>query len=326
MSDLARRVRHALLVLAAVVGVAPEAVAQAYPSRPIHLIVPFPPGGSADTLARTLGQGLSERLKQPVLVENRLGAGGNVGTDAVAKSLPDGYNLLVTPSSIAIAPSLYAKLPFDPVRDFTPVSLVANIPMVVIVNPDTSIRSVADLIAEAKARKGDLGYASAGNGTTNHLAVELFKTETGTEMLHVPYRGNPQAILDVIGGRVPVMFDFVLTALPQIKDGKVRGIATTGTTRSAVLPDLPTVAESGLPGFEAGTWFGVYAPAGTPRSIVDTLNGAISAVLADKDVAEKLTRFGVEIIAGPPEQLGAATSADVAKWKPVVQKARLRLD
>lgn len=326
MSDLARRVRHGLLALAAILAGVPEAAAQAYPSRPIHLVVPFPPGGSADTLARTLGQGLSERLKQPVLVENRLGAGGNVGTDAVAKSPPDGYNLLVTPSSIAIAPSLYAKLPFDPVRDFAPVSLLANIPMVVIVNPETSIRSVGDLIAQAKAKGGELGYASAGNGTTNHLAVELFKTETGTEMLHVPYRGNPQAILDVIGGRVPVMFDFVLTALPQIKDGKVRGIATTGATRSAVLPDLPTVAESGLPGFEAGTWFAVYAPAGTPRPIVDTLNGAISAVLADKDVAGKLTRLGVEIIASTPEQLGAATAADVAKWRPVVQRARLRLD
>lgn len=315
-----------LLAAVAAAWLAVPASAQTYPDRPIHLVVPFPPGGSADTLARTIGQGLSDRLKQAVLVENRLGAGGNVGTDSVAKAPADGYTLLVTPSSIAIAPALYARLPFDPLRDFAPVSLLANIPMVVIVNPATPVRSVSDLIALAKDRKGELGYASAGNGTTNHLAVELFKSETGIEMLHVPYRGNPQAILDVIGGRVPVMFDFVLTALPQIKDGKVRGIATTGRTRSVVLPDLPTVAESGLPQFEAGTWFGVYAPAGTPRPILDTLNGAITGVLRDPSVSAKLTQLGVEIVASTPEQLAEATKADVAKWGPVVQKARLRLD
>ena len=317
--------RLARIVTVCLFGIGP-ALAQDYPSRAIHLIVPFPAGGSADTLARTIGQGMSDRLKQSVIVENRLGAGGNLGTDGVAKSPPDGYTILVTPSSIAIAPALYAKLPFDPVRDFAPVSLVANIPMVVIVNPAAPIRTMAELIALAREKKGELGYASAGNGTTNHLAVELFKAETGVEMLHVPYRGNPQAILDVIGGRVPVMFDFVLTALPQVRDGKVRGIATTGKARSAVLPDLPTVSETVLPGFEAGTWFGFYAPAGTPRPIVDTLNATIVAVLRQPEVASKLTALGVEIVASTPEQLGEATRADIAKWGPIVQKARLRLE
>ncbi len=315
-----------LVVGTAALGGVVAATAQDYPTRPIHLVVPFPAGGSADTLARTIGQGLSERLKQSVIIENRLGAGGNLGTDGVAKSPPDGYTILVSPSSIAIAPALYAKLPFDPVRDFAPVSLVANIPMVVIVNPGTPIRTMAELVGLAKEKRGELSYASAGNGTTNHLAVELFKAETGIEMLHVPYRGNPQAILDVIGGRVPVMFDFVLTALPQVRDGKVRGVATTGKARSSVLPDLPTVAETVLPGFEAGTWFGFYAPAGTPREIVDKLHATIVAVLQQPDVSEKLTRLGVEIIAGTPEQLGETTKADVAKWGPIVQRARLKLE
>ena len=314
------------LCAALAVGWAGYAVADEYPSRPIHLIIPFPAGGSADTLARTIGQGLSDRLKQSVVIENRLGAGGNVGTDNVAKSPPDGYTILVTPSSLAIAPALYPKLPFDPVKDLAPISLVANIPMVVVVNPDSPIRSMADLVRIAKEKKGDLSYASAGNGTTNHLAVELFKSETGIDMLHVPYRGNPLAILDVIGGRVPVMFDFVLTALPQVRDGKVRGIATTGKTRAPVLPDLPTVAETVLPGYEAGTWFGFYAPAGTPREIIDKLHDNIVDVLKQPDVAEKLGRLGVEIVASTPEELAAATKAEVAKWGPIVKKARVTVN
>jgi len=261
-----------------------------------------------------------------VVVENKPGAGGNLGTDYVAKAAPDGYTLLMSPSSIAIAPHLYTKLSFDPVKDFVPVTLVGSIPMVVVVTPDFPAKSIAELIAMAKTKPGDIPYASAGNGTTNHLAVELFKITTGIDLLHVPYRGNPLAIMDVIGGRVPVFFDFVLTGLPHVRDGKVRALATTGLHRSAVLPDVPTVIEAGVPNFEAATWFGVFAPARTPREITDKLNAEILDILTLPALRERLTGLGVDIIAEGPEQLAALTAADLAKWGPIIQKAGVKLD
>jgi tripartite-type tricarboxylate transporter receptor subunit TctC len=315
-----------IALLAAALPLAGEAPAQSYPSRAITFVVPFPAGGSADTLARLIGFHLSERWKQPVLVENKPGAGGNLGTDYVAKAAPDGHTLLMSPSSIAIAPHLYKKLSFDPVKDFVPVTLVGSIPMVVVVTPDFAAKSIAELVAMAKEKPGEIAYASAGNGTTNHLAVELFKITTGIELLHVPYRGNPLAVMDVIGGRVPLFFDFVLTGLPHVRDGKVRALATTGLHRSAVLPDVPTVIEAGVPAFEAATWFGVYAPARTPRDITDKLNAEILDILALPAVKERLTGLGVDIIAQGPEQLAALTAADLAKWGPIVQKAGVKLD
>src|SRR6202171_5945928 len=263
------------LFIGALAFAASQASAQNYPSRSITVVVPFPAGGSADTLARLIGAQLSESLGQAVVVENKPGAGGNLGTDAVAKAAPDGYTLLLTPSSIAIAPALYAKLPFDPIKDFAPVTLVGSIPMVVVVYPEFPPKTLLELIALAKAKPGEISYASAGNGSTNHLAVELFKIKTGIDMLHVPYRGNPLAVVDVIAGRVPVFFDFVLTGLPHVREGKVRALAVTGAHRPPVLPDVPTVAEAGVPGFEASTWFGVYAPAGTKPAIVQKLNAEI---------------------------------------------------
>jgi tripartite-type tricarboxylate transporter receptor subunit TctC len=320
------RIAARVLFVCALALAATHASAQNYPSRSITILVPFPAGGSADTLARLIGAKLSESLGQAVVVENKPGAGGNLGTDTVAKAAPDGYTLLLSPSSIAIAPSLYAKLPFDPIKDFAPVALLGSIPMVVVVYPEFPAKTIQELIALAKSKPGEISYASAGNGSTNHLAVELFKIKTGIEMLHVPYRGNPLAIVDVIAGRVPVFFDFVLTGLPHVREGKVRALATTGAHRSAVLPDVPTVMEAGVPDFEASTWFGVYAPAGTKPAIVEKLNAEILAALTMPAIRERLTGLGVDIIAEGPQALAALTKSDLEKWGPIVQKAGVKLD
>ena len=311
---------------AALMALTIPALAQAWPSRPVRLVVPFPAGGSADTLTRIIGQELQERLGQPFVVENRTGAGGNIGTDAVARAAADGSTLLVTPSSIAIAPALYAKLTFDPVKDFEPVTLIGSIPMVVVVHPGFPAKTLTDLIAEAKAHPGKVSYASAGFGTTNHLAVELFKVQTGIDMLHVPYRGNPLAIVDVIAGQVPVFFDFVLTGAPHVKGGAVRALATTGARRSGVLPDVPTAMEAGVAGFEASTWFAFYAPAGTPKEIVGKLNAEIATSLASPAVRPKLASLGVEPMPGGPAALGELTKSDLAKWGPIIQKAGIKLE
>lgn len=315
-----------LLLIACALGFSLPAGAQPYPARTITVIVPFPAGGSADTLARILGARLSEKLGQPIVVDNKPGVGGNLGTDLVVKSAPDGYTLLMTPSSIAIAPHLYSKLPFDPIKDLAPVTLIGNIPMAVVVSNNFPAKSIKELIAMAKEKPGTIDYASAGNGTTNHLAVEQFKQLTNIDLVHVPYRGNPLAVIDVIGGRVPVFFDFVLTALPHIRDGKVRALATTGLQRSKVLPDVPTVNESGVPGFEAGTWFGIYAPAKTPKEIVEKINTQVLAALKDPGIQERLKALGVDIIAKGPVELGELTKADLAKWGPIVKKAGVKLD
>lgn len=317
---------RALLLIACVLGFSFPAGAQEYPARSITVIVPFPAGGSADTLARILGARLSEKLGQPIVVDNKPGVGGNLGTDLVVKSAPDGYTLLMTPSSLAIAPHLYSKLPFDPIKDLAPVTLIGNIPMAVVVSNSFPAKSIRELIAMAKEKPGTIDYASAGNGTTNHLAVEQFKQLTNIDLVHVPYRGNPLAVIDVIAGRVPVFFDFVLTALPHIRDGKVRALATTGLQRSKVLPDVPTVNESGVPGFEAGTWFGIYAPAKTPKEIVEKINTQLLAALADPGIQERLKALGVDIIAKGPMELGELTKADLAKWGPIVKKAGVKLD
>jgi tripartite-type tricarboxylate transporter receptor subunit TctC len=319
-------IRTALLfALALVLQISPS-WSQIYPSRPITIVVPFPAGGSADTLARIIGARLSEKLGQPVVIDNKPGVGGNLGTDIVAKAAPDGHTLLLAPSSIAITPHLYSHLTYDPIKDFAPVTLIGNIPMVVVVNPEFPVKNIGELIALAKAKPGEIAYASAGNGTTNHLAVEQFKQVTDINLLHVPYRGNPLAVIDVIGGRVPLFFDFVLTALPHVREGKVRALATTGTKRTPVMLDVPTVIEAGVAGFDAGTWFGVYAPARTPKEIVEKLNSEILAALAVPAVKERLEGLGVDIIAKGPEGLAALTSADLAKWGPIVKKAGIKLD
>jgi len=302
------------------------ALAQTWPSKPVKLIVPFPAGGSADTLSRIIGQELQEKTGQAFVIENRTGAGGNIGTDAVAKATPDGTTLLLTPSSIAIAPALYAKLTWDPVKDFEPVTLVGSIPMVVVVHPSFPAQSLTELVAQAKARPGQINYASGGFGTTNHLAVELFKAQTGIDLVHVAYRGNPLAVVDVIGGHVPVFFDFVLTGAPHVRSGAVRALATTGAQRSGVLPDVPTAMEAGISGFEASTWFGVYAPAGTPKDMVVKISTEIAAVLAMPAVRKRLADLGLEPMQGGPAALGELTKGDLAKWGPIIQKAGIKLE
>jgi tripartite-type tricarboxylate transporter receptor subunit TctC len=315
-----------LLLAALVTCAASQAAAQAWPTKPVRMIVPFPAGGSADTLSRLLGPHLTERLGQPFIVDNRPGAGGNIGTDLAAKAAADGYTFLMGVSSIAIAPSLYAKLPWDPVKDFAPVALIASTPNILVVHPAVPANSVAELIALAKAKPGQLNYASGGNGATNHLAGELFKRMTDTDIVHVPYRGNPLAVLDVLSGQVAMMFDFMITSLPHVKAGKLRPLAVTGTKRSHQVPELPTVAEAGVPGYEASTWFAVMAPAGTPVDIVMKLNAALNAVLRLPDVKQRLDTLGAEPLGGTPDDVAALIRADLVKWTEVIKAANIRLE
>ncbi len=302
------------------------ATAQGYPSRQVTFVVPFGAGGSADTIIRVIGQHLQEKWKQAVVVENKPGAGGNIGNDAVAKAAADGYMLLMTPSSIAIVPHLYNKLTYDPIKGFEPITLIATQPMVLVVANDFPAKSVAELIKMAKDKPGGIQYASAGNGTTNHLATELFKVTTGINIEHVPYRNNPQAMPDVIAGRVPVFFDFVLTGAPHVREGKVRALATTGLKRSPVLPDVPTAIEAGVKDFEAATWFAIYAPAKTPKDVIEKVNKDVLEVLQLPAVQDRFKQLGIEMLAKGPADLAALTKADYDKWGPVVEKAKIKLD
>jgi tripartite-type tricarboxylate transporter receptor subunit TctC len=296
--------------------------AQAFPAKPLRLIVPYPPGGSADILARGIGQKLGESLGQSVVIENRPGAGTGIGTDATAKAPADGYTLMLgTVSSHAINPALNSKLPFDPVRDFTPISLVASIPFAMLVHPSVPASNVAEFIAYARSRPGQIDYSSAGNGTSNHLAGELFEAMTGTHLVHIPYRGSAPALQDLLAGRVALMFDLVLTAAPHVKSGAARGLAVTGSQRSAVLPELPTVAESGVPGYEVSAWFGIFAPAGVPKPIVDRLNAEIVKAMAAPDLRQRLISQGAEPVTSSPEQFAAYLNAEIAKWAKVIKVA-----
>lgn len=320
MSGLVALLRG-LLFAAAVLAIQ-AAHAQSYPSRPIRLVVPFPPGGSADILGRALGQKLGEGLGQSVVVENRPGAGTAIAAELVAKAAPDGYTLMLgTVSSHAINPALNPKLPFDPLRDFTPIAPVAAIPFALLVHPSVPARTLPEFIGYARSKPGRLDYSSAGSGTSNHLAGELFEAMTGTHMVHIPYRGSAPALQDLIAGRVSVMFDLVLTAAPHVRSGAVRALAVTGAKRSAALPDVPTVAESGLPGYEVSAWFAVFGPAGLPRPIVDRLNAEIARALAAPDLQQRLASQGAETLAGSPDQFAAYLKGEVAKWAKVVRNA-----
>ena len=318
-------VRLPIVVLALLgLGVALSAsssLAQPILPKPLKFVVPFGPGGSGDTIARLLAAHLPERIGQPVVVENRMGAGGNIGADAVAKSEPDGTTLLMAANYLAIAPGLYRKMGYDPIKDLAPATLVGSIPMVVVVNPTVPAKTIAELVALAKAKPGDLAYATPGLGTSTHLATELFKQQTGTDLRHVPYRANPLAMTDVIAGQVPVFFDFVSTGAPHVRAGKVRGLATTGTKRSPVLPELPTMIEAGVPDFEATTWIAVFAAAGTPPSTIVRLHNEIAAILAMPAVKERLDAFGLDLAAEGPEALGALLKSDTVKWSAVIAKA-----
>ena len=307
--------------------VAPAAAQGAYPTKPVRLVVPFPPGGTTDILARAVAQKLSETWGQQVIVDNRPGAGGNIGSELVAKSAPDGYTLLMgTVGTHAINPSLYAKMPYDHVKDFTPVILVAGVPNVLVVNPSLPVNSVSELIAYGKANPNKLNFASSGNGTSIHLSGELFRTMTGVQMTHVPYKGSSPALTDLIAGQVQLMFDNLPSSLQFIKAGKLRALAVTSAERSSALPDVPTLAESGLPGFEASSWFGVLAPAGTPNDIVAKLNTAIAGWLATADAKEKLAAQGAIAAGGAPDAFVRHIAAESAKWAKVVKASGAHVD
>ena len=317
--------RWALGALFAVV--ATVASAQSYPNQTIRLVVPFPAAGTTDILARAAAQKLTEAFGQSVVVDNRPGAAGNIGSDLVAKSAPDGYTLLMgTVGTHAINPSLYSKMPYDHVKDFVPVVLVAGVPNVLVVNPALPVNSVADLIKLAKDKPGQINFASSGSGTSIHLSGELFKTMAGVDITHVPYKGSSPALVDLIGGQVQIMFDNLPSALPQIKAGKLRAIAVTSLKRAPVLPDVPTISESGLPGFEASSWFGVLAPAGTPAPIVARINAEINKWLQSAEAREKLLSQGAEAAGGTPEQFAHHIRAESEKWAKVVKASGAKVD
>lgn len=310
------------LMLAAGSGATPSpAWAQAYPARPIKFINPFSPGGSSDTLARTIGQHLTTRLGQPVLVESRTGAGGNIGADAAAKSPPDGYTLLMGTNFLPLAAVMHKKLPYDLVRDLAPVALIGGTAMLLVSHPSLQVTNFAEFVALAKSRPGEIAYATAGMGTPNHLAMELMSDRMGIRLRHVPYRSNPLAMNDVIAGHVPMMLDFVSTGAPHVRSGRVRGLATTGATRAKVLPEVPTMAEAGVQNYEALAWFGVFAPSGTPREAIMRVSTEIASILQIPSVQESLATLGIEVAPGSPDQLAELVKSDIRKWGSVVEKA-----
>ena len=317
----------ACLALCAAAFWMPGAGAQspAYPVKAIRIIVPFTPGTGIDILARTSGQKLNERWSQPVVVDNRPGASGNIGTDAVAKSAPDGYTLMVTVNTFAITPAL-AKTPFDPVRDFTPVTQMAIGTLALAVHPSLPVESVPALIKLAKARPGQINYASPGSGTPQHMAAELFKLVVGIQMVHVPYKGSAGAVTDLVGGQVPVMFIPMHTVLPYAQAGRLRVLGQSGAKRSAVAPGYPTFNEAGVRGVDVGFWYGLMGPAGLPREVVAKLNGEIAAILQIPEVREGLIRQGLEPVTGTPAQFAELIRADLARWARVVKDARIAAD
>ncbi|MEI9804772.1 MAG: tripartite tricarboxylate transporter substrate binding protein [Pseudolabrys sp.] len=314
----------AVAVLAAGLSATPLA-AQNYPTRPVTIIVPQPPGGGTDIISRIIGNQLSAQLGQAFVIENRTGAGTVVGSVAAAHAAPDGYTLLAgLTANMAVNPNIYATLAYDPVRDFTPVGMLAEFPFVLVVNKDFPAHSVKELIALAKSKPGELNFASAGNGSGQHLSMELFKLTTGTNFTHVPYRGASPAYSDVISGRTPVFFDNLASALGQIKGGNVRALAVTGTERAPLLPDVPTVAET-VPSFENYVWFGLWAPRGTPQPIVEKLNAQIKKALAEPKVKERIAADAGVPMATPLADIEPMVKAEIAKWADVVKRANVPL-
>ena len=315
------------ICLIALLACAGSAFAQAWPARPIKLIVPYPPGGSADILARAIGQKLADGIGQSVVIDNRPGAGTAIGAEAAARSAPDGYTIMLgTVSSHAINPALNPGLKYDPVKDFAPVSLVASIPFALLVHPSLPARSVQELIALAKTKPGSLNFSSAGTGTSNHLAGELFKSMTGTDMVHIPYKGSAPALADLLSGQVNLMFDLVLTAQPHVKSGAARALAVTGLERSTALPGVPTAAESGVPGYEVSAWFGFFAPAGTPAAIVTALNAQTVKAMRLPDLRERLASQGADALTSTPEQFAAYVKDELNKWTRVVKASGMKAD
>jgi len=309
---------------AALAACAPVTAAQAYPVRPIRFVVPFAAGGGGDLIVRHVAQRLTERLGQPVVVDNRTGAGGNIGTEAVARAAPDGHTLLMANvAPMAINVSVYAGLPYDPVRDFTAIAPLANFANVLVIHPSVPARTVRELVALARARPDALTYASAGTGSTTQLAAEFFRTQAAIRLIHVPYKGGGPALIDVLAGQVTMYFASLPAALPYLRSGRLRGLGVTSLQRSGAAPELPTIAEAGFPDFEAVTWIGVVGPAGVPRAIVDRLNADVTAILRERETRERLEAQGAELRFDTPDGYAAYIAAEIRKWAVVVKQARI---
>ena len=327
MSHSSFIIHHSSLVLLCAICFGPTwpAAAQQYPVRPIRLIVPTTPGGSVDTLARTIGPKLSERWGQQVVVDNRSGAGGTIAAEFTAKSPPDGYTLMLgTIASLGTNVSLQKKLPYDPVKDFAPVTLVATQNLVLTVHPSLPANNVRELVKFAKSRPGQLTFASAGNGTGSHLSGELFKLLAGVELLHIPYKGVAAALVDVISGQVSMSFPSILTSLAQVNSGRLRALAVTGAHRSSALPDLPTMQETGIKGYESATWYGIVAPSATPPEIVNRLSAEVAAILKQPDTRERIARDGADPVGNSPQEFGRFMHSEIEKWRKVIRAAGIQ--
>ena len=316
----------AIITAVALAAIGPsQALAQAYPTKPVRLVVPFPPGGSTDIVARIVAQKLGDRLGQPLVVENRGGAGGTIGTEAVAKSTPDGYTLgFASTSTHAVAPSVYKKIGYDPVRSFAPISLVAVTPYLLVVNPKLDVKTLKEFVAYVKPRPGKFNYASAGTGSTTHLAMEMLKSAAGLFIVHIPYNGNGPAGTAVIAGDVEFLFGSLPAVLPHAKSGRVRPLAVGTPKRSPSLPDVPTVAESGFPGFDASLWLAIMAPAGTPAAVIDRLHKEVVAVIASPETAAALSKAGAEPITSTPAELANMVRDGVQKYAKAVKQAGVK--
>ncbi|HEY3179293.1 MAG TPA: tripartite tricarboxylate transporter substrate binding protein [Casimicrobiaceae bacterium] len=320
------RIINAVLI-AAVCAVSAPTFGQSYPSKPIRIIVPYPAGGTSDILARTIGQRLSETLGQPVLVENKPGANGNVGADLVAKAPPDGHTLLLADiGALVISPSVYPTLPFDPVKDFAPVTMVAYSPHILVVHPSVPVASVKELVELAKSKPGKLNFAISGVGGAPHLAGVDFAMRTGVDWTYIPYKGGAQAIADVAGGQADVTLNGMLATYPLVQGGKLKLLAVSSAKRMSAIPDVPTIAESGVSGFESGSWQGVVAPAGTPREIVTRLNSEILRIVNAPDMRDRLGKQGADVRTNTPEEFGTFIRTETAKWAKVVKDANIKVE
>ena len=302
------------------------AVAQEYPARPVRIVVPYPPGGPTDVIVRVVGNRLSESLGQPVVIENRAGASGMIGADLVAKAQPDGYTLLVNPSIHVILPSLVPKMAYDAIKDFTHLTLLVSVPLFLVVNNDLPVRNVRELVAYAKANPGKLNFASASSGSSSQLAGEQFKLLAGVDMQHIPYKGSTPALTDVMGGQVQMMFDSTPSAMPYVKGGKLRALAVTTAKRTGAAPDIPSMAESGLPGFDHSTWYGVWGPPGLPREVVNKLSAAIASTMQKKDVRDRLVDLGADPVDGvTPAQFEAYAKSELERFAKIVKQAGVKM-
>ncbi len=313
-------------VACALITGATFAQSSAYPDKPIRLIVPYPPGGGTDVIARIVQDRLRAALGQSIVIENRGGAGGSIGTEVVARSAPDGYTVLFTLSSHTINPAIFSKLSFDTARDFEPIGTVCSLPQILVANPQFPANTVEQLIAMAKEKPGSLAYASVGNGSPGHLAGEMMKIRTGTQLTHIPYRGGGPAVIDVVSGQVPLLWVSIPAAAQFVKQKQLKALAVSTLKRSAAFPDVPTMQESGISDFEVDSWYAMFVPAKTPRPIIDRLNAALNTVLNEPEIREKLLAQGSEAVGGTPEQLGAVVNFELPKWAKLVKDAGIKAD